>query len=247
MPGRDEEGAGLGPGVELHALGGDAAGARHEHHVAGRAHAIGVAEDLDLVGKQLDVVAVDLDVLAPAGNGLPLTGRTYRCDVPLRLHPPGSARACARARQRAAASAARTRRRVRSMLSRIRGTPRNQRRISRVSHSRTGPIRKIEPATTTGRPSRTRARPPRSGRRSPGRCRPRAAAGAREFGRGHRRAASAPSCKRSTPPPARAPPASRAMALSCIAPNTSVTPCRCGIAQESGKRARAGRIVRGVE
>ena len=37
--------------------------ARHEHHVARRAHAVGVGEQLGLVGEELDVVAVDLDVL----------------------------------------------------------------------------------------------------------------------------------------------------------------------------------------
>ena len=73
---------------------------------------------------------------------------------------------------------------------------------------------------------------------------------ARELGRSRRPpspAASAPSCRSSTPRSARARASISATALSFIAPKTSVTPRIAARAGSSASALRAGGIVRGVE
>ena len=158
-------------------------------------HPIDVVEELGLVGEQLDVVAVDLHVLQQDGVRLVDVVERSGCRPPTcsRSRP---SRACpARARRRAAAAANAIRK---SRLVTTHRSGENQRRISRRSRSRTGPIEEDRsgdddrirplPCALERRLDRILDRRGASGRRPPRSTASSAAAASR--------AASAPSCTR---------------------------------------------------
>src|SRR5262249_13526045 len=144
-PRRGEERAGLRPRVERHPLGRDPARARHEHDVARRDHAIDVAEELDLIGEELDVVAVNVNVLVEERVRLVDVVERVALHFPLR----------AAAHLRRALRARRQHGRAEDGQDEKGRPQHDSARISEEYHgrarSRSAPIRKIEPATTTRR------------------------------------------------------------------------------------------------
>ena len=188
-------------------------------------HAVDIGEELGLVGKELDVVALNLDVLdqqvvVRVDRSSRIAARTSH----LQLHPPSSARL--RARRTGSRGKRERRTKKTSTNHAVRGSGGTRGIIEEYHGPATpGPVRSGRSTRHDDRPAvpRTRADARRSDRRPPRRSgRARGAERRQLLGR-HRRADSAPSCRRPTPPPAQRR-QHLATALSRIAPNTSVTP-----------------------